>query len=93
MPLHRLYQPKGTFSPEDKKAIAEAITKVYSVLPKFYVVVVFVDVDEDSFFIGGKPNNKFVRVVSQHLARERKTPEDTARVISEYLPLSFWIIS
>ena len=54
---------------------------MYSQLPPFYVVVVFLDVDDSSFFIGGKPNNKFVRIVSQHLARDRTSPEDTARVI------------
>ena len=51
------------------QAIAERITTVYSMLPKFYVVVVFIDVDQDSFFIGGSHNNRFVRIVSQHLAR------------------------
>ncbi len=38
-------------------------------LPKFYVVVVFIDTDLDSFYIGGKPNDRFVRIVTQHLAR------------------------
>ena len=51
------------------QAIAEGITNVYKVLPKFYVVVVFIDVDKDSFYIGGKPNDRFVRINSQHLAR------------------------
>ena len=53
------------------QAIAEGITKVYDTLPlpKFYVVVVFIDTDLDSFFIGGKPNNRFVRIVTGHLAR------------------------
>ena len=51
------------------QAIAEGITAVYKQLPKFYVVVAFIDTDEDSFYIGGKPNNRFVRIVTQHLAR------------------------
>ena len=51
------------------QAIAEGITTVYKVLPKFYVVVVFIDVDKDSFYIGGKSNDRFVRIVTQHLAR------------------------
>ncbi len=53
------------------QAIAEGITSVYDTLPlpKFYVVVVFIDTDLDSFFIGGKPNNGFVRIVTGHLAR------------------------
>ena len=48
MPLHRVYAAKGVFKAEEKAAIAESITRVYSVLPPFYVVVVFVDVEEDS---------------------------------------------
>ena len=53
------------------QAIAEGITNVYSAipLPEFYVVVVFIDTDLDSFFIGGKPNNRFVRIVTGHIAR------------------------
>ena len=51
------------------QAIAERATTVYSVLPKLYVVVIFIDVDQDSFFIGGSHNDRFVRIVSQHLAR------------------------
>ena len=51
------------------QAIAERITKVYNHLPSFYVVVVFIDTDAQSFYIGGKPNDRFVRIVTQHLAR------------------------
>ena len=51
------------------QAIAERITAVYKILPKFYVVVVFIETDKDSFYIGGKPNDRFVRVVTQHVAR------------------------
>ncbi|CAL5219938.1 g1870 [Coccomyxa viridis] len=81
MPLHRIYSVKGVFSPEDKKAIAEGITKVYSVLPKFYVVVVFIDTDLDSFYIGGKPNDRFVRIVTQHLARTNIGSEREQKVL------------
>ena len=44
MPLHRIYYAKGIFSADEKHAISESITKVYSVLPPFYVVVVFIGV-------------------------------------------------
>ncbi len=78
MPLHRIYTAKGVFSAEDKQAISERITKIYSILPKFYVVVVFLEVEPESFYIGGQPNARFVRVVSQHLARTQLEgrPED-----------------
>ena len=76
MPLHRIYSAKGVFSPSDKEGIAQNITDIYGfALPKFYVVVVFVDVDEDSIFVGGKANSRFVRLVTQHLAREKTNPE------------------
>ena len=80
MPLHVIYTAKGVLAPEDKEAIAESITKVYSQLPPFYVVVTFVE--SDNFFIGGKHNNKFVRIVTQHLARDFSTHDATDRVSS-----------
>lgn len=46
MPLHTFYSVPGTFSAKDKAAIAEGITNTYSILPKFYVVVQFIDVAE-----------------------------------------------
>ncbi|KAF8488415.1 putative oxalocrotonate tautomerase [Gautieria morchelliformis] len=73
MPLHCIYATPGTFSVEDKVAIAERITTYYTSppvnLPAFYVNVFFIDVPEDSFYIGGKPRKNFVRIVSQQLAR------------------------
>ncbi|CAM6083098.1 unnamed protein product [Calypogeia fissa] len=83
MPLHRIFHPPGIFSGEDKKAIAERITAIYTSigLPAFYVVVLFIGVDEDSFFVGGKPTSKVVRIVSQHLARHVVTSEDKARSV------------
>ncbi len=81
MPLHLIYSAKGVFSPSDKEAIAQNITDIYGVaLPRFYVVVVFVDVDEDSLYVGGKANSRFVRLVTQHLARENTDPERADRV-------------
>lgn len=82
MPLHRIYAAKGIFSPAEKEAISQAITKVYSSLPPFYVVVVFIDVQEDSMYVGGKSNARFVRIVTQHLARavSETTPESSERV-------------
>jgi len=69
MPLHRLYVPPNLYSAEDKSAIAEAITKVYSMLPAFYVVVLFINVGEEDFYVGGQRNDNFVRISVQHIAR------------------------
>lgn len=38
------------------------------------------EVDAESFYIGGKSNSKFVRIVSQHLARTNTSPEREERV-------------
>ena len=60
MPLWKVYHPKGAYTPEDKKGIAQAITAVYGrVMPKFYVGVVFQEVPEDDFYIGGEPHPRF----------------------------------
>ena len=75
MPLWKLYHPPGVFSPQDKQHLAERITALYRRLPKFYVGVVFQEVAADSFFIGGQPASKFVRIWVDHIARTLPTPE------------------
>ena len=42
MPLHRIYSAKGIFTADEKEAISQSITKIYSALPPFYVVVTFI---------------------------------------------------
>jgi len=69
MPLHRLFVPRKLYSADDKSAIAEAITKVYVSLPPFYVVVLFVDIDKEDYYVGGQRRDDFVRIAVQHIAR------------------------
>ena len=69
MPLHRWFVPPHLYSDDDKAAIAKAITSCYPTLPPFYVVVLFVDIQENSYFVGGEKNNNFVRIGIEHLAR------------------------
>ncbi|CUA68947.1 hypothetical protein RSOLAG22IIIB_08200 [Rhizoctonia solani] len=71
MPMHRIYTTPGLYSPTEKKALAEAITKIYQGLglPAFYVVVLFLDLPKDSFYIGGETNDNFVRFNVQHVAK------------------------
>ena len=38
-------------------------------LPEFYVVVLFIDIPKESYFIGGEPNDTFVRFSVQNFAR------------------------
>jgi len=75
MPLWKVYHPVGAYSAEDKRGLAERITALYSRLPKFYVGVVFQEVAEDAFFIGGQPAKNFVRIWVDHIARTLPTPE------------------
>ncbi|KAJ1303051.1 hypothetical protein OPQ81_011252 [Rhizoctonia solani] len=71
MPMHRIYTTSGLYSPAEKKALAQAITNIYQRLglPAFYVLVFFIDLSKDSFFIGGETNDNFVRFNIQHIAR------------------------
>ncbi|KAJ6590855.1 putative oxalocrotonate tautomerase [Mycena sp. CBHHK59/15] len=70
MPLHRFFVPKGMYSQEDKAAIAAAVTAVYSMLPPFYVVILFIDIDPANFFVGGKSTGNFLRIAVEHIARQ-----------------------
>lgn len=75
MPLWKIYHPEDAFSVEDKHALSQVITALYSRLPKFYVGVVFQAVPADSFFVGGEPADRFVRIWVDHIARTLPTPE------------------
>lgn len=73
MPLHRIYTTVGLYTTAEKHSMSKAITSLYDqTLPVFYVVVAFVDLPADSFFIGGEPNPKFARINVQHIARHFK---------------------
>ncbi|KAK7052610.1 Tautomerase-3 domain-containing protein [Favolaschia claudopus] len=69
MPLHRFFVPKDLYTPADKSALAEAITEVYAILPKFYVVVLFIELDSTNFYLAGKSSDRMVRINVEHLAR------------------------
>lgn len=70
MPLWKIYHPVDAYTPQDKQALAERITNLYPFLPKFYVGIVFQDVPKDSFFIGAKPVDNFVRIWVDHIAKK-----------------------
>jgi phenylpyruvate tautomerase PptA (4-oxalocrotonate tautomerase family) len=86
MPLHRIYHPLSAFSSTDKAALSERITELYVAagLPAFYVVVLFIPIDKESFFVGGKSTDKFVRIVAQHLARQIPTDEGKKKFVEKY---------
>jgi hypothetical protein len=75
MPLWRIFSHPDTFSYEQRKGIAAAVTKLYGILPAFYVNVIFIDVDETAVWIGGEPKSNFVRIVIEQIARTMPSPE------------------
>lgn len=76
MPLWKIYHPAGSFTAEDKKKLSEKITDVYASipLPKFYVVVIFEEIANDSYFVGGELHNKFIRFKVDQIARTLPGP-------------------
>ncbi len=78
MPLWNIYCPEGTYSAEDKRALADRITDLYAEfgLPRFYVNVMFNEIGSDSCYIGGEPADDFVRISIDQIARG--VPEDLA---------------
>jgi len=84
MPLWHIYTPVGAYSAEDKKAFSASLMRIYVDyvnLPKFYVNVLFHEVAEEDFLIGGEPRNNFVRLVGEHIARQ--TPPEIRRQAME----------
>lgn len=84
MPLWKIYHPADAFTPDDKDEFAEKVTDIYAkFMPRFYVNIIFVAVAEDSFYIGGKRRNNFVRIVMEHIAREFPNEEAGNRFINK----------
>ncbi|HEY8616413.1 tautomerase family protein [Phenylobacterium sp.] len=82
MPLWTIYHPPGAFSDVDKAELAEKITDVYgAVMPRFYVGVVFQPLEPRNFYVGGKPADRFVRIVMEHIARSFPSLEASRRFI------------
>ena len=76
MPLWKVYHHAGAYTAQDKKDLSEKITAMYArvPIPKFYVVFIFEEIAKDSCFVGGEPNNKFVRFRVDHIARTLPGP-------------------
>jgi phenylpyruvate tautomerase PptA (4-oxalocrotonate tautomerase family) len=86
MSLHRIYHPPDVFSAKDKQGLAERITALYTAigLPEFYVNVIFVPIEKDSFFIAGQAKNKYIRIVIQHLASQLQDKEIKKTINDKY---------
>ncbi len=76
MPLWKIYHPAEAFSIADKKILSERITSVYAgiPIPKFYVVILFEALAQDSCFVSGEPHNRFIRFKVDQIARTLPGP-------------------
>lgn len=76
MPLWKVYTPPNAYTPAERKEMAEKITSVYTQIPipAFYVLVLFEEIPEHSYFVGGKPHGKFVRFKVDQIARTLPGP-------------------
>ncbi|KAI1707729.1 putative oxalocrotonate tautomerase enzyme domain-containing protein [Ditylenchus destructor] len=86
MPFHHFYVPEGLYTEEDKKKLAQSITDIYTNagLPPFYTIVNFIPIKKDSYYVGGKANDKFVRVAIQHIARQFESYEVAKKFMDTY---------
>jgi hypothetical protein len=82
MPLWRIFAHPDTFSYEQRAALARDVTALYSILPAFYVNVIFINTGEADVWVGGKPRTNFVRVVVEQIAR-KLLPEDTEEGVAQ----------
>ena len=85
MPLWVLYHPTGTFTDQaEKQALVNRITKIYHLIPRFMVDILFVPVEPSSYFCGNVPRPSphnpewdpqpksdvpHIRITIQHIAR------------------------
>lgn len=72
MPFHRWFVPPTLYTKEEKAAIAKAIADLYHNIPAFYVVTVFIKVDQEDFFVGENAKDDFVRISVEHMARHHE---------------------
>ncbi|MCJ1381498.1 hypothetical protein MMC17_004609 [Xylographa soralifera] len=70
MPLWRIYSNPSTFTSAQKAALVADIVPLYvgAGLPGFFVNVLFIAVDDESFYVSGKSTKNFVRISIEHIA-------------------------
>jgi phenylpyruvate tautomerase PptA (4-oxalocrotonate tautomerase family) len=91
MPLWQVYHPPAAYTAADRQRFAADVTDIYvrAGLPRFYVVVLFQEIEGSSFLVGGETAGTTVRVVVDHIARHagdptlrRLTSEAVGRVLA-----------
>jgi phenylpyruvate tautomerase PptA (4-oxalocrotonate tautomerase family) len=86
MSLHRIYHSPDVFSTANKQELAENITDLYRTigLPEFYVDVIFVPIEKNSFFVGGQSKDEHIRIVIQHFATQLHSNEIRKTFVQQY---------
>lgn len=84
MPRWIIHHSPNTLTDEEKQAIAEGITNIYTRvgLPAFYVHLHFHQMSATETFIGGQSNPKFVDFTVYHTARSFQSEEQKQRFLS-----------
>lgn len=82
MPLWRIFAHADTFPYEQRAALARDVTALYSILPAFYVNVIFVNTGDADVWVGGAPRTNFVRIGVEQVARKLLS-EDTEEVVAQ----------
>ena len=89
MPLWHIYTPVGAYSAEDKKALSAALMSPYvesGDLPKFYVNVLFHEVDEANFLIGAA--DLFDHRINGDIVRQQLVRVDRDLILIEEIVMS-----
>jgi phenylpyruvate tautomerase PptA (4-oxalocrotonate tautomerase family) len=87
MPTYTVTVPRGQLNPSQKTRIAQGITRVHSEAtgaPSYFAQVIFSEVDEGNYFLGGRPLSHGQVFVHGQI-RGGRTPESKSALISSML--------
>jgi phenylpyruvate tautomerase PptA (4-oxalocrotonate tautomerase family) len=80
MPMWHIYHPAEIYTAKEKQDFSTKITELYAELaelPKMYVSVVFHGLSAGDYFVGGEPNDRYVRIWIDQIAR--RLPDSSKR--------------
>ncbi|KAL2222620.1 putative oxalocrotonate tautomerase [Thermoascus aurantiacus ATCC 26904] len=85
MPLWVFAHTPGAFSPEEKKDLAQAITRIYTRLnlPAFYVNVQFFEMAPSDIYVGGESLSNFTTISIHHVARAFDSESSKQKFLGE----------
>lgn len=84
MPTYTVMAPSGQLSSEQKRAIAEKVTRIHSEVtgaPSFFAQVLFVDIADGNWFVGGAALDSKQIYVHGHIRGGRSTEVKRALIL------------